>query len=1369
MSCQRAQNRKQLFVRVGCLATRSLAREIIYIIWTNLFKHISSVCLQNNKKRNECPGCPEKGCPVSPQKNEPLCWNKQHCQKAYSTCPESSNCSSKLCNDNGTCCHENCIGGCFGNGADQCFACKNVNFNGKCISRCPVGTYEYINQRCIEEAECRNISVPESIHGISAKSMIPFNNSCTPECPPNHQESEIVVNNMTVLTCKPCYGSQCRVECEGLNVDSIQSAQHLRGCTHIKGGLEITIRGGSTSFIQFHLFSAFINAHSPPVENIVRELEENLNSIQEIDYLKIVRSYPLVSLNFLKNLTVIRGTKLYQDKYAIVMRDNPNMQELWEWGKDHNLTVNGRLFFHNNPKLCINKIMELKERAKMPEFTDTEVAPDSNGDKVACNVTTLRAYVVKLNAEGVILGWQSYKHHDPRELLGYVVYYIEAPSKNISLFDGRDACGNDGWHVEDVQIDHDEGIEQSGVLPDVNHLIAHLKPYTQYAYYVKTYMLSSRGSNAQGGQSILHYFRTQPSVPSSPRHLKAFSNSTSEIVATWSPPAEPNGNITSYKVRVEYHMTDFIEQRDYCKEKIYFLPEKKENQPQIHLLDKEEKISTALSDKGTCSCDEQKKVRPDEGDKLEEIGFEDYLQNIIYVKRPSPNSRRRRDTSEAFSYGSGKRSALPVYETKEDSTNNLLLFPDTVEKSGTATPPPQVEEKNKRDEKGRYLEFTTNVTEPMVVIKMLKHFSSYKISVAACRELMPNETRAHHCSLASVEFARTSPQENADNLDSNRIFIEINNTTVEPLVRVRWDEPVDPNGLVVTYTLEYRRVDVDPPGKSFQECISRQEFRQAGGSYVIGEAPRNLQPGNYSLRISASTMVGQGEYSSFKYFVIEKSPSNPSQLLIVVFIVVVFLMVVVIGLMLQNHRKKTHLANMKIIATVNPEYVSTIYVPDEWEVPRKKIELIKELGQGSFGMVYEGIARDIQNRPETPCAVKTAGAQATERERMEFLKEASVMKEFKTNHVVRLLGVVSQGCPELPALVIMELMANGDLKTYLRSHRPDEESTDPNARPPTLKRILQMAVEIADGMAYLAFKKFVHRDLAARNCMVAADMTVKIGDFGMTRDIYDTDYYRKDTKGLLPVRWMAPESLRDGIFTSSSDVWSYGVVLWEMATLALQPYQGLSNDQVLRYVIDGGVMEPPENCPQRLYDLMKLCWQTKPQRRPSFLELVTRLIPDVDSTSFAEVSFYHQPDNRELRDQAVALVISKSRLQKQHQLQQQHHHLPSRVDIEDFHIGGPDSESEEDVGEAAALTAPLRSYPALSPIDQRPQVAATAAANNNQGDAKLGNGGGQTANGFLGHHHLNLNLNHNNHHHRHNNHTVASSSSEPPPHKTTEC
>ncbi|XP_009278480.2 PREDICTED: high affinity nerve growth factor receptor, partial [Aptenodytes forsteri] len=242
------------------------------------------------------------------------------------------------------------------------------------------------------------------------------------------------------------------------------------------------------------------------------------------------------------------------------------------------------------------------------------------------------------------------------------------------------------------------------------------------------------------------------------------------------------------------------------------------------------------------------------------------------------------------------------------------------------------------------------------------------------------------------------------------------------------------------------------------------------------------------------------------------------------------------------HRSNDGYPSGTLYASVNPEYFSAsdMYIPDEWEVSREKITVIRELGQGSFGMVYEGLALGLATEgEETKVALKTVNELATMRERIEFLNEASVMKAFKCHHVVRLLGVVSQG---QPALVIMELMTRGDLKSYLRSLRPDAEN-NPGLPPPSLKDMIQMAGEIADGMAYLNANKFVHRDLAARNCMVSEDFTVKIGDFGMTRDIYETDYYRKGGKGLLPVRWMSPEALKDGIFNTQSDVWSFGVVL----------------------------------------------------------------------------------------------------------------------------------------------------------------------------------------------------------------------------------
>lgn len=299
-------------------------------------------------------------------------------------------------------------------------------------------------------------------------------------------------------------------------------------------------------------------------------------------------------------------------------------------------------------------------------------------------------------------------------------------------------------------------------------------------------------------------------------------------------------------------------------------------------------------------------------------------------------------------------------------------------------------------------------------------------------------------------------------------------------------------------------------------------------------------------------MAGMGNYTNIKFVIINE---NQGVQIWHIFLMVAITLVAICGALfywLKCHYMKS-ISNMKLIANVNPDYAGVQYKLDEWEVPRDKIIQLQELGQGSFGMVYEGIIKDFKKDGDKRCAIKTVGENATDKERISFLNEASVMKKFDTAFVVRLLGVVSQS---QPTFVVMELMLNGDLKGYLRSHRSEyDNGTGFAPEPPTLRQILQMAAEIADGMSYLAAMKFVHRDLAARNCMVAEDLTVKIGDFGMTRDIYETDYYRKGTKGLLPVRWMSPESLKDGVFTSSSDVFSYGVVLWEISTLASQPYQ----------------------------------------------------------------------------------------------------------------------------------------------------------------------------------------------------------------------
>nr|AVT56266.1 insulin receptor 1 [Jadera sanguinolenta] len=1134
--------------------------------------------ISGNKMQNECPMCPTSNhtCPTSNINGGLLCWNSHHCQKV---CPAHCNGS---CNANGECCLPSCLGGCTGaTSSDQCLVCKHFQFQKKCVEKCPYKTYEYLNRRCILEQECYDMRRPPEMSSYNTRNnpWKPFKGKCILECPNGFLEVE---DSPGRYSCRECQG-KCKKECRGVNVDSIAAAQELKGCTIIRGALEIQIRGGS---------------------NVVKELEENLSDIEEIDdYLKIVRSFPIVSLNFLKSLKIIRGNSLESTKYALVVLDNQNLIELWDWEyRNTELVINGKLFFHFNPKLCLSKIEKLKEVAGLPDYTELEVASNSNGDKVACNVIELNVTVYKKTSIAALIKWKQFSHYDSRTLLGYVVYFIEAPYQNVTMYDGRDACGGDGWRVDDVSASEVPGKDSNNTANleeslnkdhELVHILTRLKPFTQYAFYVKTYTIASEKS---GAQSPIQYFRTDPDTPSEPRGLTAFSNSSSEIVINWQPPAQPNGNLTHYIVtgHWERDSKEFIEQRNYCKEPISLITEPKviSAEPSEDLIDEEE---DDLEDEfDSCPC--QRKV-PEDKQREEEIHLEDQLQNQIYVKRFS--ARKKRDVVV-----NDNRSAKSILPSNSDDGTETYSFVN----------------------RGQIREIVPDTT---FVMNNLRHFALYNIAVRACRKWEDNEntTKNNNCSAEAIVTARTMPLATADNIDSQFPLWDVSNKTSGEVI-LKWSEPKHPNSLIVTYEIEYKRSDI-ANFKPTVECITRKEFVEAGHTYVL----KNLHPGNYSLRIRASSLSGVGAYTTYKYFVIEEDSSVSPFFIISIggVLLSTCLFCALIYIYARRHFLRLQVPNSKLIASVNPEYVPTVYEPDDWEVERRRVELLGEIGQGSFGMVYEGRFYSSDGIGAQLCAVKTVNVQAAYRDRIEFLNEASVMKAFNTHHVVKLLGVVSKG---QPTLVIMELMKRGDLKSYLRSHRPDCVE-NPNACPPTLKRILRMAAEIADGMAYLAAKKFVHRDLAARNCMVAEDLTVKIGDFGMTRDIYETEYYRKGSKGLLPVRWMAPESLKDGIFTSYSDAWSYGVVLYEMATLASQPYQGLSNDQVLRYVIDGGIMERPENCPDKLYNVMRLCWEHKPSSRPSFIELVTLLQNDV-SPDFQTVSFYHSEEGVDYRSQTIS-------------------------------------------------------------------------------------------------------------------------------------
>ncbi|KAI4548852.1 hypothetical protein MG293_001182 [Ovis ammon polii] len=1093
----------------------------------------------------------------------------------------------------GECCHTECLGGCSRpEDPRACVACRHLYFQGACHRACPPGTYQHESWRCVTAERCASLrSVPgrASTFGI-------HQGSCLAQCPPGF------TRNDSSIFCHKCEGL-CPKECKvgTKTIDSVQAAQDLVGCTHVEGSLILNLRQGY---------------------NLELELQRSLGLVETITgFLKIKHSFALVSLGFFKNLKLIRGDTMVDGNYTLYVLDNQNLQQLGSWVAAGLTIPVGKIYFAFNPRLCLEHIYRLEEvTGTKGRQNKAEINPRTNGDRAACKARhpkprhlgsqtrTLRFVSNVTEANRILLRWERYEPLEARDLLSFIVYYKESPFQNATEYVGPDACGAQSWNLLDVELPLSR-TQEPGVT------LAPLKPWTQYAVFVRAITLTTaEDSPHQGAQSPIVYLRTLPAAPTVPQDVISTSNSSSHLLVRWKPPIQRNGNITYYLVLWQRLAEDSdLYLNDYCHRGLR-LPTSN-NDPRF---DGEDGELEADREPGCCPCQ-----HPPPGQVLPPLEaqeasfqkkFENFLHNAITIpkspwkvtsinKSPQRDSGRSRRAAEALRLG-GNSSDFKIQEDK--------------------------------------------VPRERAVLSGLRHFTEYRIDIHACN----HAAHTVGCSAATFVFARTMPHREADGIPGKVAWEAASKSSV----LLRWLEPPDPNGLILKYEIKYRRLGEE----ATVLCVSRLRYAKFGGVHLA-----LLPPGNYSARVRATSLAGNGSWTDSVAFYIpgpEEEDSGGLHVLLTVTPVGLMLLIILAALGFFYSKKR----NSTLYASVNPEYFSashsrsgggwtggvgkgdqrgeetdfqailekaalepepfsrkrvgggvaessvlacdphslSVYIPDEWEVPREQISIIRELGQGSFGMVYEGLAQGLEVGEEpTPVALKTVNELASPRERIEFLKEASVMKAFKCHHVNN---------PGLPR--------------------------------PALGDMIQMAGEIADGMAYLAANKFVHRDLAARNCMVSQDFTVKIGgtegarqpihppfpDFGMTRDVYETDYYRKGGKGLLPVRWMAPESLKDGIFTTHSDVWSFGVVLWEIVTLAEQPYQGLSNEQVLKFVMDGGVLEELESCPVQLQELMQRCWQQNPRLRPTFTHILDSIQEEL-RPSFRLLSFYHSPGCRGAR------------------------------------------------------------------------------------------------------------------------------------------
>ncbi|KAH9489542.1 hypothetical protein Btru_037420 [Bulinus truncatus] len=243
------------------------------------------------------------------------------------------------------------------------------------------------------------------------------------------------------------------------------------------------------------------------------------------------------------------------------------------------------------------------------------------------------------------------------------------------------------------------------------------------------------------------------------------------------------------------------------------------------------------------------------------------------------------------------------------------------------------------------------------------------------------------------------------------------------------------------------------------------------------------------------------------------------------------------------------------------------------EIPRKYLKLTR---QGAFGEVYYGLLSNVPMVDgDLAVAVKTLPQAVNEQTEMDFLMEAVILSKFNHPNIVKFIGVCFN---ERPHYLVLELLEGGNLKSFLLQARPKWEQPSQL----TVLDLLRLSLDVARGCQHLEEKHFIHRDIAARNCLLTTkgpNRMAKIADFGMARDIYRSDYYKKSGKALLPVKWMPPEAFLDGVFSSKTDVWSFGILMWEVFSLGHMPYPGCSNEEVMNLVAQGGRLDSPGGCP----------------------------------------------------------------------------------------------------------------------------------------------------------------------------------------------
>ncbi|XP_027129739.1 ephrin type-B receptor 4 [Larimichthys crocea] len=429
--------------------------------------------------------------------------------------------------------------------------------------------------------------------------------------------------------------------------------------------------------------------------------------------------------------------------------------------------------------------------------------------------------------------------------------------------------------------------------------------------------------------------------------------------------------------------------------------------------------------------------------------------------------------------------------------------------------------------------------------------------------------------------------------------------STESSLTLHWSVPVQPHYSILQYELRY----CEKERRTEDQCHYAESNRN---QVVLTDLRRATQ---YEVQVRARTMAGYGSFSPAAVFrTLPDGQDSASQFLVpgVLIAVGMLLLATFVFVAIFCIRRHSRLKDPEL-SDKNSQYLVgqgvKVYIdPFTYEDPNEAVrEFAKEIdvsfvkieeviGAGEFGEVCRGRLK-IPGKKENYVAIKTLKGGYTDKQRRDFLSEASIMGQFQHPNIIHLEGIITASCP---VMILTEFMENGALDSFLRVN--DSQFTP--------IQLVGMLRGIASGMKYLSEMSYVHRDLAARNILINSNLVCKVSDFGLSRFLQENSSdptYTSSLGGKIPIRWTAPEAIAFRKFTSASDVWSYGIVMWEVMSFGERPYWDMSNQDVINAIEQDYRLPPPPDCPTHLHQLMLDCWQKDRSARPRFADLVSAL------------------------------------------------------------------------------------------------------------------------------------------------------------------